>query len=572
MFNPHEPRDKAGRWVRVIRASDLSTPDARRSPEVTRDEFQTYAERGRAKYDALKAGASTPSALQGDNWTRLKERAWQESREPWGGITTDAHTGKDVEPEADAYALTVREPDMPSVHVSPDADRAEFDKAMETAKRRYAQILSRPNHHLGVFHDQDTGNIDIDPVLVTPSLDDVHEIGAYTHAVGGAYHFKSGDGFWPPHVRDEDMALSIQTPRTEGEYDLARGADGKLAFWKQILPKKTIHYTAKDGTRGVLNFDEKYLTDLATNMAVDKVPFMLADESNRHTMDPERYRGDVVQLAVREDGLYGKIVFPNEEAARAVLMNPDLPVSARIRENVQRSDGSTVPRGIIHVLGTLDPQVSGMSGWQTTDLSTTESGDLLDLSNETFDKEKDMAFELTKPVEEYTDAEIDAFDEEELDAFLTAIGVEIDGMLDSDEGEQKPVEDKTKEREPEMALSNEMRGEIDLANARANKALRDLAEAKWEKARSEYLSEGVPPHMLDLAAPVLNRPDDMVIDLSVTDDEDVNVTTIVRGLLDAAKGTIDLSAEQGHGGTFRSGDGEDPDKALLDLWNEQFSA
>jgi hypothetical protein len=39
-------------------------------------------------------------------------------------------------------------------------------------------------------------------VLVVNNLDDVESVGAYTHAIGGAYHFQSGDGFWPPHIAD----------------------------------------------------------------------------------------------------------------------------------------------------------------------------------------------------------------------------------------------------------------------------------------------------------------------------------------------------------------------------------
>jgi len=30
----------------------------------------------------------------------------------------------------------------------------------------------------------------------------VEQVGSYTRAIGGAYHFKSGNGFWPPHVAE----------------------------------------------------------------------------------------------------------------------------------------------------------------------------------------------------------------------------------------------------------------------------------------------------------------------------------------------------------------------------------
>lgn len=578
-FNPKELRGPDGKWVHfpVMHASDLSTPDARRSPTVTPEEFQKHAQRGAEKVAALDKGRTAPMALVGNQWDQITSRAFHESRDPWGGITVDAHTGEEVSPTADAYALTVRDPGMESVHIDPKAGRDEFEKGMKTARKRYAKILSRPGSHLGVFHDADTGSIDIDPVLVTSKLEDVHDIGAFTHAVGGAYHFKSGDGYWPPHVPDKEKDMSktrtYQTPELRtADFDLS-SKDGKLAFWKQILPLKSINYTAKDGSRQKIDFTREYLTDLANNKAVDKIGFLLADKDNGHTMDPERWRGEVAAMEVREDGLYGKIVFPSPEAAKAVLDNPDLGVSARIRESVPKADGRTLSRGIIHVLGTLDPQIDGMSSWQTADLST--ETDVLDLSTEEYE---DMATKKVKDLADYTEADIEAMTEAELDEFLSTYVPELESYTsedtDEDEGDEPKAES---EREKVGAdMSNKGHEDIELANQRAdaatrraNEALKRVAEAEWREERNGFIAAGVPPHALDLAAPVLNRADDMVIDLSNTDEADVNVSEVVRGLLTALKGSIDLSNEEGHSGVFRSGDGDDPDKAMLDLWAAQ---
>lgn len=365
--------------------------------------------------------------------------------------------------------------------------------------------------------------------------------------------------------------LSFITPAVHGHGDVElSNENGRLAFWKQILPMKTINYTAKDGSRQTINFDKQYLTDLANNMAVDKVGFLLADAENRHTMDPERWRGNVVKMEVRDDGLYGKIVFPNAKAAAAVLDNPELGVSARIREGVQRSDGSTVNRGIIHVLGTLDPQVSGMSPWQTADLSNDE-GTVLDLSNEEY---KDMA-DKPKALADYTDEEIEAMSEEDLNTFLAEFVPDFDNYTE-DETSEEEVEDHEDENEKVLAgagadMAHKVQADIELANqaaaqanARATEALKRAADAEWRNTRESYLGEGVPPHLLDLAAPVLNRPSEMVIDLSNEDSDDINVSAVVKGLLDACKGMVDLSNEQGHNGFTK--DGEDPDAELLARW------
>ena len=196
-----------------IYASDLSTKDARRSPEVSEAEFHTYAQRGKAKYDQLATQRTGAMALEGPRFKRLIDEAYDATRSEWGGVTVDAHTGEHVKVDADAYALSIRKQGVDSVTVDPAATREDFEAKMDEARTKFAYELTFPGAHLGVFHDADLKRIDIDPVLVTPSLEDVHDIGAHTRAVGGAYHFKSGDGFWPPHVKGgKTMSLSFNTP------------------------------------------------------------------------------------------------------------------------------------------------------------------------------------------------------------------------------------------------------------------------------------------------------------------------------------------------------------------------
>jgi hypothetical protein len=38
-------------------------------------------------------------------------------------------------------------------------------------------------------------------------------------------------------------------------------------------------------------------------LTYDQVPFQLADASNAHSNDPERFRGEVLDMEVRHDGL-----------------------------------------------------------------------------------------------------------------------------------------------------------------------------------------------------------------------------------------------------------------------------
>lgn len=446
----------------------------------------------------------------------------------------------------------------------------------------HARSLHDKNAHLGGWYNEEDGHTYLDVSHVLATKDEAEKTAIENKQIA---YFDLGS-FEEHRVKEPAaMSLSFDTPVLQSaDYDLS-SKDGKLAYWKQILPMKTIHYTAKDGSRQKIDFSKEFLTDLANSRAVDKVGFLLADKDNSHTMDPERWRGSVEQMEVREDGLYGKIVFPSVEAAKAVLDNPELGVSARIRPNVQRSDGSTVPAGIIHVLGTLDPQVSGMSPWQATDLST-EDDEVLDLTQEEYE---DMATKKTtetpevKALSDYTDEDIEKMTDEELKTFLATYVPDFDPYTEvEDEAEVDKAE--TDEHEEQKVLvgagadmSNKVAQDIELANqavaeanSRANEAMRRVAEAEWREARGAYLAAGVPPHALDLAAPVLARADDMVIDLSNTDEADVNVSDVVRGLLDSLKGTVDLSAEQGHNGSFKAGDGEDPDAEMLQTWATQF--
>lgn len=506
-----------------------------------------------------------------------------------GGFTHVVGSGVTNPPKG--FSVAVATPDGKDWLTLPQGSTSVADVAKFML--RFREELAKPNRGIGGWSNSDPGEGDVrDALDIIEIFDDLEAAAKAAHAGGQDAIFdletfetiSTKDALRRARRKKELVDMStLLTPTTHGEYDFAKH-DGKIAFWKQILPKKTIHYTAKDGSRRQIDFNEEYLTDLANNKAVDKIGFLLADKDNAHTMDPEKWRGEVAAMEVREDGLYGKIVFPNAEAAKAVLDNPDLGVSARIREGIGRSDGSTVNRGIIHVLGTLDPQVSGMSPWQHTDLSA--EGETLDLSNEEY---TDMAEK--KSIKDYTEADIDAMTEAELDAFLAEFVPEfapytgdqtdeVDETDETDDDEDEVETDAVETDETDKTLvgagadMSNAEADIELANkavaqanARAEEAMRRVAEAEWKSERDLLLSAGVPAFAIDLAAPVLNRPDDMVIDLSNHDEDDVNVSEVVRNLLGALKGTVDLSSEIGHTGTFT--EGEDPDQPLLDAWIAQ---
>jgi hypothetical protein len=190
---------------RPIKASELplNLPTAAAtSHPVSSEEFQSRAAAGHAELTRM-AGRKQSTAGFDNDWQGVKDRAWNATREPWGGGTYSPRTGRPVEYTGkDKHALTVREPDQSPITVAPEMGREHFDAAMDQARDQYAGKLQRANHFLGAFHDADQKRIDIDPVAVVSGRRKSQNIMAATHAVGGAYHFASGDGVWPPHVQD----------------------------------------------------------------------------------------------------------------------------------------------------------------------------------------------------------------------------------------------------------------------------------------------------------------------------------------------------------------------------------
>lgn len=171
------------------------------SKPVSHAEFQRLAGIGQEKLDRFKANSSPITGLE-QNWSAVKTSAHSEALKEWGGATIDAHTGQALPQGVNKYAMTIKDKGMETVSIREGATRAEFETAMNVALERFRPILEREGSHLGVFHDDDLGRIDIDPVLVVDRLEDVHTIGAATRAIGGAYNFADGNGYWPPHVAE----------------------------------------------------------------------------------------------------------------------------------------------------------------------------------------------------------------------------------------------------------------------------------------------------------------------------------------------------------------------------------
>jgi hypothetical protein len=314
---------------------------------------------------------------------------------------------------------------------------------------------------------------------------------------------------------------------------------GRKLWRKRILPVGIVKHPEHDE----LVFDASRLAGLRESYlqgAMDQVPFVLVDAANRHTDDPERFRGDVKGLENRSDGLYATIE-TTEDGTKVLKDNPNLPVSVRLKT---LADGREV---LAHVAGTFDPVATKMGPWESIDASN----DLvvMDFS----DRGSFTLPGVTDTSQAEKDATAaDALSKEEVGKFRSF----LQGLKPSGEQKQEPPpelseadlaallagtdEPADEEKVPATAsLSDEDRKTIDLANSRADRIEQKAGKLELSTRLLKYVEEGVPPALVDAARGVLEADRAAIIDFS--DGKTPDVATPIFEALDKAKGTIDFS-------------------------------
>lgn len=382
----------------------------------------------------------------------------------------------------------------------------------------------------------------------------------------------------------------LLTPTTESStVELSR-----TMYRKKILPLGSIEYNGKK-----VNFDKPYLQELAKNFQAgpyDQVLAMLADKDNAHTLAVDRIGGQIREVEVTDEGLFGVFQL-SEDAAKAVKNSGNgVGVSVRVTEGAKRMDGSSVKtfgRALQHVLLTTDPKVTGMGAWTEVELSGyNEDDEVVDLTLSSYEGDRTMpnGLDVTTAsldqLNQLTQEQLDALSEEELDAINTRVDAIIaeagtgdagDGGDGGDNGDQHRGNggtDVTQQQERELvsasnddavdalALANEAHT-LELATIR-----QELADERFERDSVELARQGIPPALIELARPILTSPVGAVLDLSngVTNTK-VDVADLVRKLLKESAGFIELAKEKGHSLDLSGPDEKsDERKAILDAW------
>jgi len=361
------------------------------------------------------------------------------------------------------------------------------------------------------------------------------------------------------------VTTAVLTPFTG-----ARAVELSGRVWrKRVLPVGDVDYKGR-----TLHFTRDYLAGLAQSFrerAYDQVPFQLAGNDNSHTNDVERFGGEVTSFDLEPDGLYIKLA-ATERGEKVLKENPNLGVSARIVEDYARSDGKFFTAAVQHVLGTLDPRIPGLGGWQAVEASN-DVETVLDLSTFSFTgEEKTVSGEQFTAEERGQLAKLLQLPEDKIDALVALAGSDL-GLLTGDGSEELSDEELAQliadmpadelaelqaEFEGEVAamapgLSNQAAMAIEMANVRADENARQLSVITTELDGQRYEAErarlvrdsGVPPFIVELARPLLEGTGHTV-DLS--NGKAVDAGQIMRKVLSeyakAAK-MMDLSVEMG---------------------------
>lgn len=339
-------------------------------------------------------------------------------------------------------------------------------------------------------------------------------------------------------------------------------------FRKKVLPVGSIEYNGRK-----IDFTEDYLNTMVQSFndgAFDNIPLQFADADNRHTNDPERYRGDVVGMSLETDGLYVTVA-ATPKGAEILEENSKLGISARIINDYERADGKRFSAAMQHVLATHDPRIPGLGSWESVDsFSNSDESDIIDLTGSEFAKPvkktkkgkdvskkdenalsdaelarlRDFLAELDEPDDESGEVndEVDA-DNELTDAELEALIASLDADV-TDESE-------TVDPEPELegaSLSNDSNEALELANQTAielSKVREELAESKWANQRDVLMrATCLPPAVLDMAAPLLKGT--KVVELSNGDKLDASkIMADVLNEIGKFVKLLDLSNELG---------------------------
>lgn len=394
-------------------------------------------------------------------------------------------------------------------------------------------------------------------------------------------------------------STALLTPTVVGQ---AAQVGTTRKFRKMLLPEMQIRAAGRTH-----KFDRGYLAGVAKAAREGAFPYIPLQVNDQHSKDPRFTEGTVSNLLYMPDGpdgpgLYGDVEFADDSGVALVRKSGGkVGVSVSMVEDLTRhEDGQDLrwPAALQHVLLTTDPHVRKTGGgWHPINLQAGDVGQLIDLSNTTFEviEEEDM----TAPTDERTEQEqnpdlvtmqVTAAQRDRLLGLLDDIETAqtVAGRGSGDEGgsdggdrpDDSPTGPPTQlDRAPEDSDAIElMRSEIEVERSARVELARELQLERAQAEIVELQRSGLAPAIIEAARPLLEvERGTGTIELSRDGGrtQQVDPTRVVRDVLfqvieltRQGLGVIDLDREIGMHVGSRSEQAERA--ARLKVWDEQF--
>lgn len=169
-----------------LRRADIDVPaeSLSRSPRLREVELCQLFIQGRALYRRL---------TRRDAWQllgRSVDHASYQIRTSWGGGTYDPDG---VVLPSTGYAVAIR----PRAHRQVSVSFATMTDDLSALTLALQSFTTRAPY-VGVFRDDLSQRIDIDPVAIVESRREADALGVYCGSTGGAYNYADGLGYWAP--------------------------------------------------------------------------------------------------------------------------------------------------------------------------------------------------------------------------------------------------------------------------------------------------------------------------------------------------------------------------------------
>ena len=170
-----------------------------------------------------------------------------------------------------------------------------------------------------------------------------------------------------------DKTFLVSSPDLKGFVPLSATTAEKHLYRKQILPMNGSFTHPSDKSTSI-HIDKAFADTLVKNFRAgycDTVQFPLVDDKNRHSEDPERNLGQVVDLSYDETGVYATI---DVRKHASDIGSTILGASALMHLNYEDTrTGTKVGPTLLHVAGTNRPYLTKLKPFERVALSNADT-------------------------------------------------------------------------------------------------------------------------------------------------------------------------------------------------------